>query len=292
MPRDAAAPVVRPLARGEAATAVDWAAAEGWNPGLADLDAVLAQDPGLFLGAFEGDRLASVIGATRYGEAFGFVGFYIARPEARGRGHGLAVWRAGMARLAGRVVGLDGVVAQQENYRRSGFAPAWRNIRFGGTVPSPPPGEARPPGGARVVPAASVPLAEVEALDASVFPAPRPDFLRAWLSAPGHAALAIVRDGAAVGFGAIRPCRVGHKVGPLVAGDARDAGALLAALLRARADAGGPVFLDAPEPNRAATALAEGLGLAPAFETARMYTGPAPLARPGRLFGVATFELG
>jgi len=275
---------IRTLTPIEAERAVDWAAAEGWNPGLVDLDCFLAQDPGLFLGAFAGERLVSVISATRYGTGFGFIGFYIAEPGVRGRGHGMAIWRAGMAQLAGRLVGLDGVVAQQANYRKSGFRLAWNNIRFGGEAP------ALPPPRSTVVPAAAVPFAAVEALDATVFPAPRPDFLRAWIGATGHVALALPRDGALAGFGVIRPCRSGHKIGPLVAEDAAGAEALVAALI-ARIPPG-PVFLDVPEPHAAGVALARRLGLAPVFETARMYTGPAPAVAMDRLFGVATFELG
>jgi GNAT superfamily N-acetyltransferase len=275
---------IRTLAPGEAGAAVDWAAAEGWNPGLADLSCFLAQDPGLFLGAFEGERLLSVISATRYAGGFGFIGFYIARPEARGQGHGVAVWRAAMAQLEGRLVGLDGVVAQQPNYRKSGFAPAWTNIRYGGVPP------VLPAPRAHVLPASEVPFAAVEALDRSVFPAARPDFLRAWLGAPGHVALVLAKDGAPSGFGVIRPCRSGHKIGPLVAEDEGDAEALLAALLE-RAEPG-EVFLDVPAPHGAAVALAERLGLKPVFETARMYTGPAPAIRMDRLFGITTFELG
>ena len=56
--------------------------------------------------------------------------------------------------------------------------------------------------------------------------------------------------------------------------------------------AGEPVFLDVPEPNAEAVALAEGRDLAPAFETARMYTGPAPAIELTQLYGVTTFELG
>jgi hypothetical protein len=276
---------VRGLTAEEAARAVEWAAAEGWNPGLRDLDAFLAQDPGLFLGAFGTDgELLAVISATRYAAAFGFIGFYIARPEARGQGHGMAAWRGAMARLEGRLVGLDGVVAQQANYRKSGFALAWNNIRFGG-VPAPVP--ACPPG---ITHAADVPFAGIEALDRRVFPAPRPDFLRAWIAAPGHVALAAARDGLVSGFGVIRPCRSGHKIGPLVAGSTGEAEALLAALL-ARVPPG-EVFLDVPEPHRAGVALAEALGLRPVFETARMYTGPAPTVAMELLFGVASFELG
>lgn len=275
---------IRALTAPEAQRAVEWAAAEGWNPGLSDLDCFRAQDPGLFLGVFDGARLLSVISATRYAPSFGFIGFYIAAAEARGQGHGIAVWRAAMRQLEGRLIGLDGVVAQQANYRRSGFRLAWTNIRFGGERP------ALPAPQAEIVPAAAVPFAAITALDASVFPAERPHFLRAWLDAPGHVALALLRGGQAAGFGVIRPCRSGHKVGPLVADTEAGAGSLLAALL-ARVPPG-PVFLDVPEPNTAAVRLATRFGLQPVFETARMYTGPAPSIAMDRIFGIASFELG
>jgi hypothetical protein len=55
---------------------------------------------------------------------------------------------------------------------------------------------------------------------------------------------------------------------------------------------GGEIFLDAPGINREAVALAQDFGLAPVFETARMYTGAIPPLRLERVFGVTTFELG
>ena len=275
---------IRSLTPQEAQRAMDWAAAEGWNPGLADLGAFLAQDAGLFLGVFQGDALLSVISATRYDPGFGFIGFYIAKPEARGQGHGMAVWRAAMRQLEGRLIGLDGVVAQQANYRRSGFALAWTNIRFGGEAP------VLPTPRAHIVPALSVPLAAIEALDRQVFPAPRPTFLRAWLGAPGHVALALLEEGEVAGFGVIRPCHNGHKIAPLVAKTEAGAESLVAALLGGVAPA--PVFLDVPEPHGAAVGLVERLGLKPVFETARMYTGPAPSVAMDRLFGITSFELG
>ena len=75
-------------------------------------------------------------------------------------------------------VGLDGVVAQQENYKKSGFTLAYRNIRYGGRVDA----MAAPPG---VTSLRDVPFAMIEADDATVFPAPRRDFLRAWIGTPG-----------------------------------------------------------------------------------------------------------
>ena len=82
----------------------------------------------------------------------------------------------------------------------------------------------------------------------------------------------------------------GRKIGPLLADDRAAAEAVLAALLAGVG--GGEIFLDVPSINREAVALAQGLGLAPVFETARMYTGAIPPLRLERLFGVTTFELG
>jgi hypothetical protein len=182
------------------------------------------------------------------------------------------------------VIGLDGVVAQQKNYRKSGFELAYANVRYGGTVAAP----AVPPVG--VVALSEIPVAAVAAYDATVFPAPRTAFLRAWINSPGHSGRALMRDGALAGWGVIRPCRKGHKIGPLVADDRAAAETVLSALLTSVG--GGEIFLDVPGINRDAVALAQDLGLAPVFETARMYTGAIPPLRLDRVFGVTTFELG
>ena len=124
--------VIRPANRRELDVALEWAAQEGWNPGLSDAQCFHVTDPeGFLLALHDGEPVAS-ISVVRYGSDFGFLGLYIVRPELRGRGYGHRLWQAGMARLEGRTVGLDGVVAQQENYRRSGFSLAHRNIRYGG----------------------------------------------------------------------------------------------------------------------------------------------------------------
>ncbi|MGE4340126.1 MAG: GNAT family N-acetyltransferase, partial [Pigmentiphaga sp.] len=124
---------IRPMRHDELGLMLEWARAEGWNPGLHDADAFHATDPDGFLLAQVDDQPVSCISAVRYGSHFGFLGFYIVPPELRGQGHGAAVWHAALARLEGRQIGLDGVPAQQENYRRSGFTLAHRNIRFEGT---------------------------------------------------------------------------------------------------------------------------------------------------------------
>jgi GNAT superfamily N-acetyltransferase len=275
---------IRTMRPDEIAIAVDWAAGEGWNPGLADAACFATVDPdGFLIGEFDGAPAATV-SCVNYGADFAFLGFYIVRPDLRGRGHGLRVWNAAIAHAGARVIGLDGVVAQQPNYVKSGFALAYANVRYGGTVAAP---AAPPPG---VVALAEVPFAMVAADDATVFPAARPAFLRAWIGAPGHVGRALLRDGRLAAWGVIRPCRRGRKIGPLGADDRAAAETVLSALLTGAG--GGEVFLDVPGPNRDAVALAQDMGLAPVFETARMYTGTIPPLRIERVFGVTTFELG
>jgi hypothetical protein len=277
---------IRPLRPEEIGLALDWAAAEGWNPGVQDGPCFLAQDSGAFLLAEVEGAPAAVISATRYGAGFGFIGFYICRPELRGEGHGWAVWQAAMQRLQGRLVGLDGVLAQQENYKKSGFALAWRNIRYQAERPQAP--QASQEG---VIPASGLSLTEISAIDSRAFPEPREEFWAAWIAAPGHVALALRRATRLSGFGVLRPCQSGSKIGPLLAEDPAAARSLFAALL-ARAPTG-PVALDLPEPNADARAMAEAAGMAPVFETARMYArGPAPATDLRLIYGVTSFELG
>jgi hypothetical protein len=279
---------VRPMRPDDLAVAIDWAAAEGWNPGLDDAGAFLAADPGGFLMAFLGEEPVACISVVAYGEDFGFLGFYICRPAYRGRGYGMVVWQAGIDRLGRRTIGLDGVVAQQASYARSGFILAHRNIRFGGKATA---SEIADPRLVELGPSRPVGLAgSLVAYDRAFFPAPREEFLRAWFTPAGRRTLAFVEENAVRGYGCIRQCREGYKIGPLFADDAMIAERIFAALTsRLR---GAAIFLDVPEPNVAGCHLAGTQGLSPVFETARMYRGSAPALPLDRIFGITSFELG
>lgn len=277
---------VRPMTAAEVALAVDWAAAEGWNPGHHDASLFHAVDPDGFLIGLADGQPAAVISVVNYTAGFAFLGLYIAHPERRGRGFGWRTWQAGIAHAGDRLIGLDGVVAEQDSYRKSGFRLAYRNIRYSGAVSVPDAG----PRAGTLVPLTGVPIDAIASLDAAVFPVARPAFLDAWVSAPGHIGLGLERNGALAGFGVLRPCRTGYKLAPLIAPDEPAAEALFLGL--ASATGGAPLAMDVPEPNPAAIALVTRHGLQPVFETARMYTGPAPALALDRLFGVMSFELG
>lgn len=271
------------MLREEIDLAIEWAAREGWNPGLHDAEAFHAADPaGFLVGLLDGIPVAT-LSAVRYGADFGFMGFYIVDPAHRGRGYGLQLWKSGLAHLAGRNIGLDGVLAQQENYQKSGFKLAYRNIRFEGKAI----GQASSASG--VTDASTLPFELLETYDRRFFPADRTMFLQRWLSQPDARVLAIVGEGQIKGYGMIRPCRSGYKIGPLLADDDALASTLFESL---RHGLDGPVFLDVPEVNPAAIALAEKNGMTAVFETARMYTGEAPRLPLEKVFGVTSFELG
>ncbi|NPT41506.1 GNAT family N-acetyltransferase [Paraburkholderia sp. 1N] len=278
--------VVRTMSADDVALSVEWAAAEGWNPGLHDAECFRAGDPnGFFVGAWRGEP-AACISAVAYGEHFGFIGLYIVKPAFRGRGFGMRVWQHGMDYLCNRNVGLDGVVAQQANYRKSGFRLAYRNIRFQGVVQASAQGAAR----SNILDASALPFELLFDYDRRCFPAARERFLAAWLGQPGAIALAAVRDGQVAGYGVLRRCRAGCKIGPLFADSEEIADDLFDAL--AARMPGEVIVLDAPETHPAAVALAERHGMTSVFETARMYTQEPPAIQIERVFGVTSFELG
>ncbi|MBR7839439.1 GNAT family N-acetyltransferase [Actinospica durhamensis] len=303
---------VTPATEQDWAEVVEWAAEEQWNPGLADRAHFLAQDPGgFFLGRLDG-RPVSAVSVVAYDHAYAFLGFYLVRPDLRGRGLGVATWRAGLEHAGARTVGLDGVIAQQDNYRKSGFSFAHRTLRYAGVpIPRPPRGGAIGVGGGADVAGADVAGAAAAGMsapglieidedlefvravadyDRQCYPADRPAFVARWVTAPYHTAYAAVRDGQVCGYGVIRPARDGYRIGPLFADTAEDAADLFDALTASVE--GAPVMLDIPEPNQAGLSLAKSRGLEEVFETARMYTGPIRKLSDQKIFGVTTLELG
>ncbi len=140
------------------------------------------------------------------------------------------------------------------------------------------------------MPGGDVSFEQLAAYDRRCFPAAREAFLRAWLAQPDGLALAAVRDGQVAGYGVARRCGTGSKVGPLFADDPETAEELYSSL--AALSPGEPVFLDVPEVNAWAMALARRRRMHEVFGTARMYLGTAPRVAESRIYGVTTFELG
>lgn len=264
--------------------AIEWAAGEGWNPGHSDAASFYAADPEGFLIGLLGDEPVACISAVRYGDDYGFLGFYIVKPEHRGKGFGMQLWNAGMEHLEGRNVGLDGVLEQVGNYEKSGFKQVYRNVRYAGVT-----AEAAHVLG--VIALDQVPFEQVLAYDSRHVATPRPEFLKAWLAAEGSKGLAVVKAGVLKGYGVIRPAREGYKVGPLFADEPIDAERLFSSLI-ASVPAGEPVTIDIPEVNLEAAWLTDMYNMTPTFECVRMYNKLTPDLPVQNIYGVTCLELG
>ena len=281
-------PEFRRLTREELDVALSWASREGWNPGLRDGDAFWAADPEGFYGMFLAGELIGTASIVSYGGRFGFVGLFIVQPDQRGKGLGTAFWNFFTHRLAERLdgdasAGLDGVFTMQDYYARGGFVFSHRNLRMEGV------GEAGPSDpGLREL--SDLSFDALMAYDAAHFGTTRPDFLRRWIAPEGGLGVAATAGDTISGYGVVRPCGRGCKIGPLFAENAEVAERIYRAL-SARA-AGQPLFLDLPEINEEACALARRHGLKEVFGCARMVTGVAPRLPWSSIFGITTFELG
>ncbi|NHI01925.1 GNAT family N-acetyltransferase [Oceanimonas sp. MB9] len=150
---------IRVMNREEVNLAIEWAAEEGWNPGLHDAQCYFSADPHGFLIGLLDDEPIATLSVIKYDDSFGFLGFYIVKPEYRGKGHGIEIWKAGINYLQDLNIGLDGVVEQQENYRKSGFKLAYRNIRYQGV------GGGDQPRHSGVVELSTLPFDMIEAYD-------------------------------------------------------------------------------------------------------------------------------
>lgn len=273
---------IRVMNRQDMDLMIEWARLEDWNPGLNDSECFYAADPnGFFIGELDGEPIGC-ISAVKYNKDFGFIGFYIVRQEFRGKGYGIKLWKTGMEYLKGCDVGIDGVKAQQSNYEKSGFELNYSNVRYMGVSEGWEPRYTEDLN--------SVPFDDLLKYDARIFGAQRSSFLKLWINQPNSFGCCSVEHGKITGYGVLRPCNEGYKVGPLFADTPDIAQDVLDSLL---SNIGGlTYYLDVPEENTGAMIIAEEYGMTPVFGTARMYTGSKHHVLVEHVFGVTSFELG
>jgi GNAT superfamily N-acetyltransferase len=260
---------------------LEWAAAEGWNPGLDDADAFYTADPYGFFVAAEGQEPVAAISVVNHSEVFAFLGLYIVKPAFRGRGIGFGLWEHALCHAGERTVGLDGVPEQQENYAESGFVHAGSTTRYTGRL-------------------APVQDADIRLSDPDDIPAlidaeagssgyRKEACMAAWFrNGPRRKTIVADRVGPPSNFCTVRQCRDGAKVGPLVADCPETALRLLQHAAAVFADS---IMIDVPETSKDLAKLCGDLGMVPGFRTARMYRGPFQRSIRG-LFAVSTLELG
>ncbi len=264
---------------------LDWAAAEGWNPGLDDAGAFYQTDPeGFFLKRINGRPIAA-ISVVNHSHQFAFLGLYICKPEFRGQGHGLSLWTEALTHSGGRTVGLDGVPDQQTNYRASGFEPAGQTFRYQGAFTAL----------AGVSSARALRSDEIPTLmnrDRQQVGFDRAVFLSAWLKdTETRRTLVVEQSGTIAGYATLRACREGYKIGPFSAESETVASNLLAGCAGIAGN-GASVMVDVPDSRPALSNLLTAANFTVGFNTARMYRGAPPKSKLSLFTCVATLELG
>ena len=283
------------MTRAELDVAVEWAAHEGWNPGLYDADIFWAADPDGFIAAELNGEMIGSGSIVNYGGVCGFMGFFIIHPKFRGRHFGRQLWIARRDRLIKRLqaparIEMDGVFNMQSFYAKGGFQFLHRDLRFQGTAQAQTSTPTSISTRCDVVDLSTIAFDEINQYDQAIFMAPRSEFLRRWISQPACHALGATHNGKLVGYAIARPSRTGYRIGPLFANDPAIARMLFQSLLTRLPHQ--QVQIDVPECNTAGVEMVKSSGFQEVFGCARMAFGP-PLPRPlQNIFGVTTFELG
>jgi len=279
-------PSFRQLDQLGAGELVQMAAREGWNPGIHDAKTFYRVDPNAFLGAFENDQFVGGGAIVQHDSKFGFMGLFIVHPEFRGAGVGRKLWIARRDRLIERLdedasIGMDGVVTMVPFYAKGGFRPYYLSSRY--QVRG---FDSECSDSIRTLTIND--FEEIATLDRSCFPSNRDSYLRAWIEQPDAVVAGIGTE--LEGYGVLRPCKEGFKIGPLFAASLDAAEELLRFFLSQAK--GNLVSIDVPEPNHRAVKLCQSLGMEKVFECQRMYWGTRPEYEVNWIYGLTSFELG
>lgn len=276
--------IIRRMKQNEVKLAVNWALQEGWNPGLNDAECFYQADPnGFFIGLFNDEPIVTG-SAVVYDDHFAFCGLYIVKPEFRAQGYGIQLTQERLRYTGKRITGLDGVVSMTSKYEHLGYVPAHKQIRyvFNGSVNIKP--------DKHITDVKNIPLDLLLAFDRQYFPAPRTAFLKCWIKQPDSFALAYYQDDTLGGYGVIRKCHQGYKIGPLFCKSLTIAQTLFEGLCSKVKT--GPIYLDIPASNTQAVRLVEHYNMTPVFEELRMYRNGMPTVDLHGVYGITTFELG
>jgi len=266
--------------------ALQQAANEGWNPGIHDRTPFKAADPHGFFLATRDEKPIGCASAVCYNEHFAFFGFYIVISEFRGKGYGSQIIKHSLETVKDHNIGLDGVIENESMYTKIGFQTDFITQRY--RIQSP--GQTQHSLHPSLTPVNKVPFPLLSDYDQHHFPAPRNEFLKAWISQPNYQGFAYIDNATIKGYGLIRPCLKGYKIGPLFADHKDIAKAILEGLLSQIHQTS--VLIDIPLPNQQGLQLLSPFSPQKVFACARMYTKSAPLLNLNNTFGLTSFELG
>jgi hypothetical protein len=276
---------IRQATRDEVDVMVEWARKEGWNPGLHDAKCFYEQDPkGFFVGLLD-NKIIATVSAVRYDNTYGFMGFYIVKKDFRGKGYGMKIFRKAWGYLGNRNKGGDGVLENLKKYSQIGLKLAHLNARYQGF------GTGNNRKNPSIVKLQDLDFKKVVNYDTQAFGFNRKKFLRRWINQPKSFSYGYIENGKLIGYGVLRKCFEGYKIGPLFADNSSCASELFNALIGSISKKD-KVFFDVPEVNKEALNIIREHKMKKVFATGRIYTKGQPDFPLEKWYGVTSFELG
>ena len=269
-------------------TIVKWAENEGWNPGINDAEVFWNTDPNGYYGILKDEEIIASGSIVSYNGEFGFMGFFIVKPEYRANGLGRKLWHKRKELLITRLkkdapIGMDGVVDMQPFYNKGGFTLSHRDVRMEGV-------------GKKYILSDFVSTVkeddhdDILSYDKMCFGYDRKIFILNWIEQTNVKCFVYRQEGKMHGFAVLRKAVKGYKIGPLFADNIEVAEDLFKACSNSAGN--DLLYLDIPLKNNAASDLAKKYELKECFECGRMYYGSTPELPMEKIFGVTTFELG
>lgn len=229
----------------------NWCVDENWDLGLYDFNIYYNIDPYAHIIFFDDKKLVGSISITKYDDDLFSLGPFIISKEYRGKGYSKAIWnKAIMSRMANypkASILLYSVIKQVNLYKQHGFKSQYKNIRWNLrrqkhlTITN------------KCDPLTSELISKICKYDREIFSASREKILLTALRYPDIKGLFFQDDNIIKGYGLIRPCISGFRVGPLLADNLEVARCILVELLEYSGSKN--VIIDIPDTNEDGQAL-------------------------------------
>jgi GNAT superfamily N-acetyltransferase len=258
-----------------------WCKEEGWNVGKYDAHFYyLLDSTGHFLFLLDNQPVGA-ISVIQYSSQFLAIGPFIVKKEYRNKGYGTQIWHHAMELLeknSGATSVLYSVPAQISRYEKSGFKQDYYNQRWQKKLTA-------------NIDSDSVEVKEAEGIkyldsnmlesvinyDQIIFSVSREKLLSMMIKSQNVTGFVSTGDkGEITGFGLVRPCIEGYRVGPLYADTIKNAQDLFSFLLKTVDNS--TVFIDAPTSNPYLESFAQYFNLDRVSEadTVAMFKGEVP----------------
>lgn len=277
---------------------VKWAQEEGWSIEMTDVEAYLAQGEDCFKLLLLDDIPIGALSIVKHSNNFAFIGLFLVNKDFRNLGYGKYIWNECLKDTPSNPIssfsfGLCAVSKQIPRYSAYGF-----NSLFGFSHY-----KTKSPDSVSTIKIQNINTFDpsffnkVIQYDSMVFYGRRENFLSTLLKTQGVKAFLKMEEDNIVGYGIIRNCNNGFRIGPLFANDFETAKSLMEKLLNSVANTNKKVILDSPSLNKYLVCLAEYFKLErePENDTQLMIKGDLPynvMTNIEKNYAIASLEMG